>query len=168
MHSPLAQVVEYKHEVMKTLKSSKELIGLITNIRDVDMDSDAAYDVIDNNFFDYSFCDDTFQSDRAVIFVEVAMQRRPSVDFKGMKVIIQVICNKGYVNLDPSLFPGMVGNRRDNIALAIAKELEGSEEFGIGDLLLTQCEPVSTPNGFTGIGLTFDAVDFMEGVPDAY
>lgn len=162
MKSPLAQVVEYKHEVMKALKTSQELIGMIANIRDIDMDSDDAYDVIDHNFFDYSFCDNTFQTDRAVVFVEVVMQRRPSVQFKGMKVMVQVICNKGYAALDTKVFPGVLGNRRDNLALIIADLLEGSDEFGIGELLMTQYEPITTPNGFTGIGLTFDAVDFME------
>lgn len=168
MKSPLAQVVEYKHEVMKALKSSQELIGMIANIRDIDMDSDDAYEIIDNNFFDYSFCDDTFQTDRAVIFVEIVMQNRPSVQFKGMKVMVQVICNKGYAPLDAKIFPGTLGNRRDNLALIIADLLEGADDFGVGDLLLTQYEPISTPQGFTGIGLTFDAVDFMESAAYDY
>ena len=163
MRTPLSQIIEYKHEVMKAIKASPEIISLMANIPNIDMDSDEACDILENNFFDYSFCDDTFQSDKAVVFVEVAMQSRPSVQFKGLKVMVQVICNKGYAKLDGKLFLGTLGNRRDNIAIEISNVLDGSAEFGVGDLLLTDCEPVSTPNGFTGIGLTFDAVDFVEG-----
>lgn len=156
----LQDVVQYKHEIMKALKNDKALISLLADVPDIDMDSDVAYDIMDNNFYDYSFSDNTFQSDKAVVFVEVSMARRPSVQFKSMKVQIQVLCNKGFAKLDGKKFRGMIGNRRDNIAVVIADILDRADEFGVGELLLTTCEPTGTPVGFTGLGMVFTAVDF--------
>lgn len=163
MKSILQDIVGYKHEIMKALKNCQPLISLLADIPNIDMDSDEAYEIMDNNFYDYSYADDTFQSDKAVVFVEVSMVRRPSVQFKGMKVQVQVVCNKGYANLDSKKFRGILGNRRDNLAVSIAKVLEGSDRFGVGRLLLTTCEPIVPPKGFTGISLVFDAVDFSDG-----
>ena len=160
MDTVLQDIVQYKHEIMKALKNDQRLISLLADVPDIDMNSDKAYEVMDNNFYDYSFSDNTFQEDKAVVFVEVSMARRPSVQFKGMKVQIQVLCNKGFAKLDGKVFRGVLGNRRDNIAIAIADVLDRSDEFGIGELILTTCEPTATPIGFTGIGMVFDAVDF--------
>lgn len=168
MATPLDELNEYKHEVMKAITSSQKVLGLMADDPDIDMDSSEVYDLIDHNFYDYSFSDSTFQEDRVVVFVEAVMQRRPSVAFKGMKVMVQIICNKGYVKLDGKKFKGVLGNRRDNLACEIANTLEGSDEFGIGDLQLTLCEPLSVPDGFTGVGLEFDDVNFMRGDHFAY
>lgn len=105
MITPLDEIVEYKHEIMKKLKNSQPLIALLSNNKDVDMDSDEAYDIMENNFYDYSYSDDTYQDDKASIFVEVMMERRPSVEFKGLKVNVQVLCNRKYVHLDAKNSP---------------------------------------------------------------
>ena len=160
MPKPLEDILTYKHEVMDKLKKSQNLIGLLANDPDIDMDSDDAYAIQDGNFYDYSYADETFQEDKAVVFVEVYVNRRPSVEFKGLQIQIQVLCNKAYCELDGKIFRGVLGNRRDNIACEIANALEGSGDFGVGDLLLTDAHPITPPNGFTGYGMTFTAVDF--------
>lgn len=162
MAMPLTEILTYKHEAINKMKNSQQLLALLSNNPSIDPASDEAATVQEQCFFDYTFADDTFQSDRAVIFVEIDMTRNSSYQFKGLKISVSVVCNKGYADLTPSLWKGYVGNRRDNICCIISDLLEDSDDFGIGDLQLTSAGPMGVPDGFTGYGMVFTAVDFAD------
>ena len=162
MPMPLNEIVEFKHQVIHTLQNSQELISLMADDPTISLTSKEAAEIQENDFYDYSFSDETFQANRAVVFVEIRMAREPSYQFKGLKISVQVICNKKFANLQPKIFKGTLGNRRDNMCCVIASLLEDADDYGIGDLMLTSAAPVSVPNGFTGFGMEFTAVDFAD------
>lgn len=160
MVMPLTEILTYKHTAINKMKNYQPLLALLSDNPNIDPASDEAALIQDKCFFDYTFADETFQSDKAVIFVEIDVRRDESYQFKSLRVQVSVICNKGYANLSPSKWKGFVGNRRDNICAVISDLLEDSDQFGIGDLQLTAADPMGVPEGFTGYGMTFTAVDF--------
>ena len=168
MAMPLDEILTFKHEVIHKLQNTPELIALMANDPEIDLASDEAATIQEEGFYDYSFTDQTFQSDRVVIFVEMEMTRNDNLQFKSLQISVQVVCNKKYAKLTPDVFKGMLGNRRDNICSVISGVLDNSLDFGIGRLLLTDAQPTSVPNGFTGYGMIFKAVDFETRDDDVY
>ena len=58
---------------------------------------------------------------------------------------------------------GIKGNRIDNIARQIVVALDDDDqEFGIGELTLTQCRPVNVPKGYTAVELAYEVDDFAD------
>jgi len=79
---------------------------------------------------------------------------------KTMYLYVNIICSKTYMDLDPSLFRGYKGNRRDNIARLVNNELNNNPDFGIGDLHLISATVGSVPTGFTSRVLTYKVPTF--------
>ena len=66
------------------------------------------------------------------------------------------------MNIDPSKFKGMIGNRRENLTRYVDKLLSGSDIFGIGELTLTSCRAAPAPTGFSARELTYKISDFKD------
>lgn len=155
------EVITLKRRALQKMQGCQELIALISNNPNIDLDGEEAESVFDNNFYDYSFSDETFQTDKTVIFVESKLLKLPTNGIKMLNLYIQIVSNKDYVKLDKSIFTGVMGNRNDNIARQIVSLLNDSDyEDGIGDFELTEVTPKTVPQGFSSIMLEFEVADF--------
>lgn len=152
-------VIKFKYQAIDEILRSQDIMSLMFDTPNIDMDCDAVYNAETHNVYDYSFCDDTFAADKAVLFIESALTNRPSEHFGRVNLIIQVMCNNNYVSLPKTKFKGMLGNRIDNICQSIIRLIDGSTEYGIGRLYLSDCQPCSAPNGFAAKQLVFTSVD---------
>lgn len=149
--------IEYKDTTVELIRNSKEVISLMADNPDLDIESDEAYEFSTNNIYDYSFTDDAFQNDRAVIFIDCVFDQRPTEDFFRTYLYVQILCNKDYCKLDRKKWKGTTGNRRDNIAVQVAQILEDSDLYGVGNLKLVSMAPTTgTANKFSSITLTFE------------
>lgn len=159
--SHVDELIDYSNKIIQKIASSQEVIGLILNNPSVVMGSDEALSVY-KNLYDYDFVEDTFTQDKAVIMVDADVIRADGGAIKVLEVYVQIVCSKGYMNLTPSVFKGIKGNRRDNIARQVDLLLNGSREFGIGRLELTSINTATVPRGLTSKLLTYRANDFSK------
>ena len=157
--SHVDQLVDYNQLVCNKILASQEIMGLISNMPDLNLDSDAAAEWEDH-VIDHAWVDDTVQEAGAFVTVDVDIPSVQNGTIKDMRVYVEVLVSKTYMKLSPSLFKGCKGNRRDNIVRQIDLLLNGSHEFGIGRLDLRNIRTVNTANKFAGKLLTYDVADF--------
>ena len=154
------QIVEYPAKVIHKLGTDATIASLLTNDPDIDMSSDEADDIFDKYLYDYGYIDDSATESRAYICVEAEAAKSPTAAVQNMKLYITVVCNKRFMSLDPTKFPGLIGNRRDNIVRYVDKVLGGADLFGIGKMQLESVRTVSAPVGYTARELTYKVADF--------
>lgn len=154
------QLIEYKEKVIRLLGKCPEIVALILDDPDIDMESDEAASVYEKHFWDYQYVDETVQEAGAHIMVEASRTGDNNSTIQDFSIFVEVVVSKEYVGLDHSKFIGMNGNRLDNLARFIDLCLNGSRDFGIGELKPKDIRPVSTPKMFRGVMLTYNPVDF--------
>lgn len=163
VNTPLDEIIDYKDTAIKKMLASQDIMSFMFDIPNIDMEGDEVYNAREEHFFDYGVNPDTIQTDNVSIFVQSSMVNRSNANFKGMAVTISIVCNVNYVKLDKKKFKGIKGNRIDNIARQIVVALDDDDqEFGIGELTLTQCRPVNVPKGYTAVELAYEVDDFAD------
>ena len=161
MNTPFDELVDYKNKIVNAIESSQEVIDLLVGKQNVDLDSDAAYEVCNKQILDYSFVVDTQLTENNLILIDIETRSRPNYTYKNITVFIQIICHKDSMKLKG--FKGVKGNRRDNLARQIANLLDGRKDFGIGKLVFTDCYVVSVPNPYSSLMVTFEVPNFVKG-----
>ncbi len=163
VNTPLDEIIDYKDKAIRKMLASQDIMSLMFDKPDIDMEGDEVYNARERNFFDYGINPDTIQTDTVFIFVQSSMANRINANFKGMAMTISIVCNEEHVKLDKKKFKGIKGNRIDNIARQIVVALDDDDqEFGIGELTLTQCRPVNVPKGYTAVELAYEVDDFAD------
>ena len=163
VNTPLNEIIDYKDIAIRKMLASQDMMSLILDTPNINMESAEVYHAKERNFFDYGVNPDTIQTDTVSIFVQSSMVNRINANFKDMSVTISIVCKVDYVKLDQNKFKGMKGNRIDNIARQIVVALvDENQEFGIGELTLTQCRPVNVPPGYTAVELAYQVDDFAD------
>ncbi len=158
--SLIDQIVEYPAKVIHKLGTDQTLVSLLTNTPDIDMSSDEADEVFDKCLYDYGYVDDSATESQAYICVEAEAIKSPTAAVQNMKLYVTVVCHKHFMSIDPAKFPGMIGNRRDNIVRYTDRLLSRSDIFGIGALKLESIKTMSAPVGYTARELTYSVSDF--------
>lgn len=154
------ELIDFKENVISAIAESQTVIGLIANDPNIDLDSDRAEDIIEENIFDFDYVDRTVVRTDAFVMVETEMTRPSSGMMTEWYVYVQVVSNKSYNKLDKKLFKGLKGNRKDNLVREIDYLLNGSRDFGVGKLELIHVDPATVPDTFTSTMLTYQVVDF--------
>lgn len=129
-------------------------MALLSNDPNYDPDSDDAAQY-EERVKDHDYVDDTTLTANAYIVIESELVSLDSTTMATMYVYVNVIISKKYMDMNPKVFKGYKGNRRDNIAMAVHQLLENNRDFGIGDLRLISATIGSVPTGFTSRVLTY-------------
>lgn len=158
----LDDLINYKHQVIADLAESEEIVGLLLNDPKIDMQCECAYNIVGTKMFDYDYIDRTVQTNDAYLMVDAEMSNPTSGTMNQWWLYVQVVCTKAFNSLDPKVFRGVVGNRRDNLAKQIDLRLNGRRDLGIGKLELYSANPASVPDTFTSILLTYKIHDFRQ------
>lgn len=156
----LDELVEYPVKALYAIGSTPEVVQLLTNTPSIDMESDEADGVYDKYLFDYGYVDDSIEEAAAYICVEAECTGASSFSIKDMRLYVTVYCHKRFMDIDTSKFPGIVGNRRDNLIRFVDKVLNGKDAFGIGALQLSSARVIPAPTGFTARELTYVVSEF--------
>lgn len=158
----LDDLIDYKHQVIADIGSADTIVGLLLNDPKVDMQSDSAYNIVGTKIFDYDYIDKTVQENEAYIMVDAEMAHPTSGTMNQWWLYVQIVCTKDFNSLNPKLFKGVVGNRRDNLAKQIDLRINGRRDFGIGRLELYSVNPASVPDTFTSLLLTYKIHEFRQ------
>lgn len=125
----------------------------------IDLDGEYA-DNITARVKDHDYVDETCLTANAYVSIESEVLNLNTPAIKSMALYVQVICSKEYMSIDPKLFPGIKGNRRDNIARLVDNILNDELGYGIGGLKLTSASIASVPTGYTSRLLTYEVPSF--------
>lgn len=153
------ELIDFPAKIINAIASSQEIVGLIFDDPNIDMESDLAESVRDH-LYDYNYIDETVEEDGVLIMVDSDIVDMPNPNVASIEVYIQIVVNKHYMRLDSAKFPGVKGNRRDNITRQIDLLLRGRRDFGIGRLDLESAITASVPRKFTSKMMTYAVVDF--------
>lgn len=154
------QIIDYKENVIRALGQCPEIVALMLDDPNVDLESDAARSVFNKYLWDYQYVDDTVQEAGVYIMVEAAQTGNNGNTISDYSLFVEVSVSKSFIDLDHSKFVGMNGNRLDNVVRFVDKVLQGSRDYGIGELHVNDIRPVSTVKQFRSVLLTFNPVDF--------
>ncbi|HPE08184.1 MAG TPA: hypothetical protein PLT28_00430 [Saprospiraceae bacterium] len=155
------EIIDFKQNVLNTLKHSQVILGLLADNPTIDVDSEEAYAIQDNNFYDFDYADSTITRSDAFIMVDVDIIAEPSPSIKDLEIYVQVVCHKQFMLLDATKFKGIKGNRKDNLSRQIDFLLNGSRDYGIGKLNLMDMRTVNVPKPFTSKLLSYEIPGFL-------
>lgn len=156
----LDQIVDYPSLVIHKISSDKHCVGLLLNKAFDSVDENDFDEALDKHIFDYQYVDETTQTSTAYIWVEMEVNDVANRQIKNNRLYVTVSCHKEYMDLDPKVFKGISGNRRDNLVRYVDKLLNNAGGFGIGNLSLLSVKTLATVNGFVGRELTYEMPDF--------
>lgn len=154
----LDEMVDYKYEILSKLQGNQMVMGIMADNPDIDLDSADAEELCRNHFHDYLFIFDTVETARADIMVESSVL---DVDgsIKTMEIYVQISVSANYMQMS---YPGIKGNRLDNLCRYVDLALRGSRDFGIGRLQLDDCTIDAVPDDFVSKMLVYRIPDFAE------
>lgn len=157
--APLRDCIDYKAKAIAEIISSTDVIGLLLDDPNIDINSDKAVDALKECIFDFDYIDRTVEHSHAFIMVEADMINPTSGAFNQWELYVQIVCHKDYVALNPRIFKGVRGNRRDNLMCEVDKLLNGSDIIGVGSLELKSATTAMVPDSFTSKLLTYRVVE---------
>lgn len=147
----------YKNQLMSDLLTNKQIVKLLSG----DGKSMAEPDeLMYSQVFPYEYVPETIESARTYICSEVDIQRAPTKTFLYPTMYIWVFSHKSLLRL-----PDCGGLRIDMLCSEIAKTINGSRYYGLGELDLDSTRRFAPISDYQGKVMTFKAEDFNRFSP---
>ena len=156
----LDQLVEYPSKVISRIAGDNICVGLLVNKKFSDVTPDDYDTVLENNVFNYQYVDETTDETTAYVWVEMDVNNVSNKTMKNIRLYITVACHKEFMKLNPSMFKGILGNRRDNLVRYIDKLINNTDFLGIGKVQLMSVKTLAPVSGFTIKEITYSIPDF--------
>lgn len=141
----------YKNKLMEDIITDEKIVNLIN---DSVKTEEEAHDLIYNQVFPHGFIPETLGHAKTCIYFDIDIQRTFNSTYLQPRLYIWVLVHNSAVRL-----PGG-GVRYDAICSAISQRINGSKEYGLGEINLSAVTRYSPTMDFSGKVMTFDATDF--------
>lgn len=158
-YSSIDELINFTYKARQAIINDQRIMALLSDNPSIDLEDEEADDII-CRVKDHDYVDETCLTANAYIIIESEMLNLDTKTMKSMGLYVQIICSKKFMDLSPKLFPGVKGNRRDNIARLINNLLNSNEGFGVGALELASATISSVPTGYTSRLLTYKVPSF--------
>lgn len=146
----LNEFFDYKNTCIEDLLTSKEIVELVNeNVLLKDADS-----LVYEQVFPFEFVPDTVEQGKTFICVDVDIQRVVGKTYLLPTMYVWVFTHKSLLRLPKG------GVRTDKLCSEIAKKLNGSRFYGLGELELTSVKRFAPMTDFQGKVMAFTARDF--------
>lgn len=157
----LEDFFDYKNKLMEDLCSSDEVVKLIRDSETVDVpDKNLIY----SHIYPYEFIPETVDHGNTYICFDVDIARVENKTFYVPVVYIWIFTHKSKLRCGKEFGGGL---RLDKMASEIDKILNGSREYGLGELALTSVTRFSPILDYQGRVLVYTARDFnRQGVKE--
>ncbi len=146
----LDEFFDYKNQLMKDLLTNPEIVRLI----DPDTDADCAQRLAYTRVFPYEYVPDTVQDGDTFVCFDVDITRVSDKTFLTPTLYIWVFTHKSRLRLPEG------GVRPDRLCSEICRVINGSREYGLGELNLYACRRFAPMTDFQGKVMSFEARDF--------
>lgn len=146
-YTHLDEIIDYNNLVISKILESSEVMKLVSNGRYAPDDDDA--EKWEDHINDHGWIDESVQEAGAYVLVDTEVTKAPSGSIKRMTLLVEVVCNKSFMKLDSDRFPGVKGNRRDNISVHYDVHISyyyeqacGCKHIGMSQLFCQFLKPV--------------------------
>lgn len=148
----LEEFYNYKTQLMKDLLTNQEILLLLS---DDYQTIDDPRSLIYKQVFPYEYVPDTLEHGQTFICCDVDIQRSMNKTFLLPVLYIWEFTHKSKLRL-----PNGGGVRTDKLASEIAKAINGSRMYGLGELDFYSAKRFAPINDYQGKVLTFRADEF--------
>lgn len=146
----LSEFFNYKNRLMEDLLTNEEIVRLLDDKIDMKDAWKLAYDCV----FPYEHIPDTVESARTFICFDVDVQKSVNKTFLLPTVYIWVFSHRSKMHLKEG------GVQTDKLVSEIAKAINGSRFYGIGELDLYSVKRFAPAMDYQGKVMTFHAKEW--------
>lgn len=149
----LEDFYDYKNQLMQDILTNEKIVNLIS---DVDEDGNPLYtlenarDLAYEYVFPYEFIAETLYDGRTFIMFDVDIRKSPSKTFYLPSLYVWVFAHRSRLRL-----PDGGGVRTDAICSEICKAINGSRQYGLGELNIHSVERFAPATDYNGKVMTF-------------
>jgi hypothetical protein len=146
----LDEFFDYKNKLMEDLLTNKSIIKLIDESVTIDDAPSLAY----TRVFPLEYIPQTVEEGKTLICFDVDIQESVNKTYLLPTLYVWVFTHKSKLRLPEG------GVRTDKLCSAIAEVINGSREYGLGELNLFSVKRYAPMTDFQGKVMTFHAKDF--------
>lgn len=146
----LDEFFKYKNKLMEDILTTPSIVDLISPGIKPEKIHDLAY----RQVFPYEFVPDTVEQGNTFICFDVDIQKSVNKTYLLPTLYVWVFTHKSLLRLPEG------GVRTDRLCSEICKKINGSKEYGLGDLDLYSVKRFAPMTDYQGKCLTFYATDF--------
>ena len=151
----LSEFFDYKNKLMEDLLTNKEIVKLIDNTIDLSGAHKLAY----SSVFPYEYIPDTVEEAKTFICFDVDVQESINKTYLLPTIYIWVFSHKSKLHLPEG------GVQTDKLVSEIAKAINGSRFYGLGELDLYSVKRFAPVTDYQGKVMTFHAKEFNRHSP---
>lgn len=157
----LDELVDYPALVISQISRQQEVLDLLA-----DKSGAKVKDLMDQKgnwkcFFDYEYIPGTTQEVLTAVCIDTDVVAVRTSNIKTLELYISVLCSRALMPLDRAKFPGVRGNRVNNLLRYIDMALRQDRDFGIGKLELKNVRTTTAGNSsFAKKTMTYLIPDF--------
>ena len=152
----LSEFFDYKNKLMEDLLTNPEIVKLLDNSVELKNAKQLAY----THVFPYEYIPDTVEEAKTFICFDVDVQESINKTFLLPTIYVWVFSHKSKLRLLEG------GVRTDKLASEIAKAINGSRFYGLGELNLYSVRRFAPVTDYQGKVMTFHAKDFNRVAPN--
>lgn len=142
---------DYKNQLMEDLLTNEAIVNLIEDGTPLEDAKSFAY----RRVFPYEYVPETIQDGKTFICFDVDIQRAQDKTFLYPILYVWVFTHKSLLRL-----PDGGGVRTDKLCSEICKQINGSREYGLGELNLYTIKRFAPMTDFQGKVVTFTMKEF--------
>lgn len=146
----LQDFFDYKNKLMEDLLTNERVVELLDDVIPYQYADELAY----RQVFPCEYIPETIEEGKTYICFDVDIQSVPNKTFLAPTLYIWVFTHKSKLRLPEG------GVRTDALCSEICKTINGSRQYGLGELNLYSCKRFAPQTDYQGKVLTFHAVDF--------
>lgn len=152
----LDEFFDYKNQLAEDLLTNETIVRLLSDdCKTIDRPERLMYEQV----FPYEYIPETVEHGQTFICCDVDIQRSSNKTFLQPALYVWVFTHKSKLRL-----PGG-GVRTDRLAAEIAKSLNGSRNYGLGELDLYSVKRFAPITDYQGKVMLFQATDFNRFTP---
>ena len=146
----LEEFFDYKNTCMEDLLTNETIVKLVNE----NVSLENAESLVYKQVFPFEFVPDTVEQGKTFICVDVDIHRAVGKTYLLPTMFVWVFTHKSLLKLPKG------GVRTDKLCSEIAKKLNGSRFYGLGELELSSVKRFAPMTDFQGKIMTFSAKDF--------
>ena len=152
----LSEFFDYKNKLMEDLLTNPEIVKLLDNSVELKNAKQLAY----THVFPYEYIPDTVEEAKTFICFDVDVQESINKTFLLPTLYIWVFSHKSKLHLREG------GVQTDKLVSEIAKSINGSHFYGLGELDLYSVKRFAPVTDYQGKVMTFHAKEFNRLSPN--
>lgn len=153
----LKEFFDYKNRLMEDLLTNGRIVALLNDFED--RQPATAEELMYTQVFPYEYMPETVEHGQTFICCDVDVQKAPNKTYYYPVLYVWVFSHKSKLRLPEG------GVRTDEICAEIAKTIDGSRFYGLGELEFYSSKRFAPLNDYQGKVLTFNATDISKTHP---